>query len=467
MSKYAFVALFPYFFVDSPKGLEVGEVTVRSSHTDVLKAEKDEIRSLLEAVAPFFRFGENQLIRHWSYCIDDASSESDFWEKIARLRKIADTLRFTATSDLTTTTAYSTFDFWVFQLGASVGDHEYMYFDSMRNGISSFGFRLVKGEHKNTFQAPESVSPQLIAIDDIERNRYFRVLYRDTTFVLEEEQQKQRVFRAIEWFNRSFLYSNDGVDPSEAILNIHTALEALLRLDDDDRNAKAQIKTALLTLVGHRSEISQWFESFHRLRNSLVHGDAEPSSFQYIHPKSKLKRGTRHHLLLARQVFLACLNAMFDITEKFPLLGFEETLIPNEIRLDKALRALKAARGKNWKELVHQRDFGETGGLRKDDISSPKELAPDFLSSLLPHIRMELEESNGGGENDGALLQLKNVEEWSGRDLGELAVLLSNFLKEYRLPYFELPKSVEQTIFRGCVYSFLEYASWRLLVFYG
>src|SRR5215475_12688595 len=96
---------------------------------------------------------------------------------------------------------------------------------------SSFGFRLVKGEHKNTFQPPESLTPQLITKSEIEKDRYYNALYVNRSFVSEEDRQSERTFRAIEWFNRSFLYSGHGIDASEAIVSIHTALEALLRLD--------------------------------------------------------------------------------------------------------------------------------------------------------------------------------------------------------------------------------------------
>src|SRR5262244_978215 len=175
--KQKFIAIFPYFFVDSHSGLEVGGFTLKPSYKEVLDSEQKEIRSLLLTLSPFFRFYENLPITHWSYTIGEAGNETEYWEMVQSLRKIADTLRFTKLSDLTTTTPYSVFDFWLFQLGAEATDSEYAYFDLVRNGMSSFGFRLVKGEHKNTFQPPESLTPQLITKSEIEKDRYYNALY--------------------------------------------------------------------------------------------------------------------------------------------------------------------------------------------------------------------------------------------------------------------------------------------------
>jgi hypothetical protein len=417
-------------------------------------------------LASCFHYGSNQRVTYWSYVVAEVANGEQWSQVNNAVKQISETLRFTIQSQLPFQDFFSNFDYWVYEFvpdNPALKD-EGVYLNCFRNGVSQFDFEIRKGEPTNPYQPHEHLVPELLAKELITNNPYFKVLYTQLPILFHQSDQAAQICRAIEWFNRSFSHKGRGVDSSEAILNVHTALEALLRPKQGDRGVKAEIKTALLTLLGHRPEISDWFDAFYNLRNSLIHGDVEPSSFTYIHPKSLSRKGNRRHLDLAREIFVGALNAMLRTAEEYPLLGFEKKLLPNETRVANAIRELKSGRIRDWKTLAHSK-VRQLHDLSNDDISSPKEETVKLGNLLLPIVRKELEENNKAGSYDLMLFQIDRILQWSGEKMAELAMFYANLQQAYQQPYFHDLKNDDQRSLRGIAYAFLSYASWRLMVF--
>jgi hypothetical protein len=396
--KHKLIALFPYLFVDTREGIRVDGMTLKSSFPEVLTSEDSSVRGLLDKMIRCFRNHSNEHVGYWSYVIEEIASREEWNSTTERLKRLCDALRFTRLSRMSPNAHFSNFSFWLFEIPPEFdSEEEVVFFDPLLNGISSSGFYLQKGEPVNPYRPSRDLLPVVLTREEVVNDRYLKALYFEQLFLSGQSRQRSKLFRAIEWFNRSFSHSDRGVDLSEAILNMHTALEALLRPESEQRGVRTEIRKALLTLLGHRPEIAKWFNSFHTLRNSVVHGDVEPSSFTYIHPDSPSKVGNHHHLPLAREVFIASIDAIIQSTAHFPLLGFEEKLVANARRVENAITAFTSRRHQNWRGVVKDAPIYEIHKLRTDDITSSKERAAELGKLLLPYIRQELEEHNTSG----------------------------------------------------------------------
>jgi hypothetical protein len=462
------IALFPYLFFESETVTCIDGLVLKSSYKNNIDGEEKEVAEFLIAVAKCFRAARDKEfpIGYWSYAVLDIGTHQEFDDSIKMIGQIADVLRFIALSKKEQRAQYANFNFWMFQLDPRMKlNGEYVYLESFMNGVLRNGFNVKEGIATNPFLPEENVTPEVILSSDLDNNFYFSAIYIDHNALFKEPLSRQKIIRAIEWFNRSFSHGQRGVDSSEAITNMHSALEALLRPQHDERGSvKPELMAALMVLLGQRMEIAQWFDSFHSLRNSLVHGSVKPVRFQYVHKKGKV--GNRPHLLLARRVFVECLEQILHAAKRLPLFGFEEELIPNEVRIEIGLKLLSSARKSTWSQVASDEAFKQLGRLRTDDISSPKEKALEVGKLLLPLAREELRSSNDN-KFDEAITQIDTILGWSfPDDLTLLALAYSNLKMSYQTAYFDQEMTSEQRSFRAYVYPFIDYAAWRLLAFW-
>ena len=460
--KALIIALFPYLFLESETEVRIDDLSFKSPYESVLKAEDKETRDALLAVRKCFRASRTAEfpVSYWSYSILNVSNQQEFDDIVKRVSRVADILRFIKLSSDQNHSHYSNFNYWVFQLNPPFKlDGEYAYVEAFLNGLTRNSFNMKKGVVVNPYLPQENLSPQPIHKNELENNKRFNCLYVSHSFLFKEPIARQKVLRAIEWFNRSFSHGERGVDLSEAVTNMHSALEALLRPHQKGPgNVHAELKAALLTLLGQRNQISDWFESFFSLRNSLVHGDVEPKSFLY--------RENRNHLLLARRVFLACLDGILHCAAELPLSGFEQEVTPNKVRIDEVIASLKSARKKSWTEIADEGLLWPLSGLRNDDITSPKDKVVEIGRLLLPYVRQELDSCTKASYKD-IVARIDDIVNWSSPDLSLLALAYSNLEESYHLPYFDQNKTTTQSSLRIPTFSFISYAAWRLLVFFG
>lgn len=465
-----FVA-FPYAVLDSTAELVIEEVPLKAACERNLAAEDKQTRDALMTARKCFSQHRVQQapVQYWTYSLLTVTDGLKSKDQLDRLNRIANILRFVYLSGEPNGTEFENFNYWIFPLDAGlVVDSEYIYVEGLLNGLVPCGFDIKNGVASNPFLPPEYLSPQPIRVQELEENQFFSSLCRNHNSLFFEPEARQKVIRAIEWFNRSFSHTGRGVDASEAILNMHTALEALLKpLQDDKGSVKAEVRTGLMTLLGQRRAVSDWFDSFFSLRNSLVHGDVNPKSFLYVHKLSQSKVGNWPHLALAREVFLECLRLILHSAQERPLHGFEEKLRPNEDRINEAIKSLKQAkRGKvGWAEIARGPLLTPIRGLRTDDLTSPKGKAIELGGLLLPHVRDELTSATEGEPTPLAIELIDRILVLKESPPRTIAPVYSQLERAFQQFYFSQKQTPDSRSLRAAARGFISYASWRLLTF--
>lgn len=362
---------FPYFFIYEKEGLQVDGLKLKSFYKENIESEKEEIKKHLLIIVKFFRFGKNKQIFQWSYTFSYVSNFKQWEDLKNKLNKLSTVLRFSQLSDLKEHIRFEHLNYFLFEITGeqAINNKEFAYYRGILNGESSFNFYLHKGKAYNLYIPQEELYPLMLTLRDIKENDYFKTFYLYKNFIL-KNNEGEKILRAIEWFNRSYSHYRRGVDLSEAVLNIHTAVEALVRPEEETRGVKAQIKTALLNIIGYSKNLSLWFDKFWNLRNSIVHGDIKPQSLLYIHPEGT--KGHRRHLDIARKIFVKCVNVILKIRSEFPLIGLDEELISNEVRINKAIKILKRHKKGNLEKIYETGILEFVSASRNDDASATK-----------------------------------------------------------------------------------------------
>ena len=458
-TKNLVIIIFPYLFIQEKEGFEVDKFKIKPSYE--VENEKEEIKKHLLNIAKLFRFGRNQQILRWSYTFVKVSNPKQ-WEILRdQLNKLTTVLRFSQLSDLREHCAFDHFNYFVFEITGeqSVVDKDFAYYRGILNGESLFNFSLTNGHTDNPFTPQTELHPLGLTVSQIKENDYFKMFYFYKGWKFKNNEDR-KFLRSMEWFNRSYSHYGRGVDLSEAVLNVHTAIEALLRPEEEERGIKAQIKTALLNILGHSRELELWFDKFWKLRNSIVHGDVKPEPLLYIHPEGK--KGHRHHLYIARKVFVKCLNTILKIRKDFPLLGLEEELISNETRINKAIKILKNRKTDNLEKIYKTGVLEFISGLRNDDASANKEQTKKLGELLLPFVKKDLEDNEKQNIKQTLIENIEKILKWQGNNLGELAVLYAklreNYVHVYCIEKIDFPGYI--LALRKAAYNFFKFAEW-------
>jgi len=466
-NKNLVIIIFPYLFIHEREGFEINKLKIKPSYEENVENEKEQVKKHLLNIAKSFRFGTGQQIFQWSYTFTKVSNTKQ-WENLKNeLNKLTIILRFSQLSDLKENISFEHFNYFLFEITGEqiAADKDFAYYRGILNGESSLNFYFNKGEIHNPYILQTELHPLFLTVNQIKENNYFKTFYFYKNFMLKNDEDK-KILRAMEWFNRSYSHYGRGVDLSEAVLNLHTAFEALLRPEDEERGVKTQIKTALLNILGHSKELGLWFDEFWKLRNSIVHGDITPKPFFYI--PSKGKKGHRHHLYIARKIFVKCLNTILKIRSDFPLLGLEEELISNEVRVDNIIKILKKQKSHDLERIYKTGVLELISGLRRDDISAEKIKTKKLGELFLPLVKKDLENNEKQDIKKNLIEMINEILEWQGNNLSNLALLYSKLRSNYHLVYFnkkiDLPSHV--SALRRSAYDFLNFITWRLLTMF-
>jgi hypothetical protein len=466
-NKNLVIIIFPYLFIYEREGFEINKLKIKPSYKENVENEEEQVKKHLLNIAKLFRFGRSQQIFQGSYTFTKVSNTKQ-WEHLKNeLNKLTTILRFSQLSDLKEHSSFEHFNYFVFEITGEqlAADNDFAYYRGILNGESSFNFYFLKGAIHNPYIPQTELHPLVLTVNQIKKNNYFKTFYFYKNFILKNDEDR-KILRAMEWFNRSYSHYGRGVDLSEAVLNVHTAFEALLRPEDEERGVKAQIKTALLNILGHSKELGLWFDEFWKLRNSIVHGDITPEPFLYI--PSKGKKGYRHHLYIARKIFVKCLNTILKIRSDFPLLGLEEELISNEVRVNNVIKILKKQKSHDLERIYKTGVLELISGLRSDDISADKIRTKKLGELFLPFVKKDLENNEKQDIKQNLIETINKILEWQGNNLSDLALLYSKLRSNYHFVYFnkkiDLPLHV--SALRKSAYDFLNFITWRLLTMF-
>jgi len=470
-TKNLVIIIFPYLFIYEKEGFEIDKLKIKPSYKENVESEKEEVKKHLLNIAKLFRTRIDQPILKYSYTFTEISNLEEWKGLKNALDKFTTILRFSQLSDLKDYGKFDHFNYFVFEIIDEQlrANDEFAYYQGILNGEHPFHFDIIEKEVRDPYIPSAELYPVpfILTAEGIENNDYFKTFYIDKNFIFKDDEEK-KILRAMEWFNRSFSHHGRPVDLSEALLDVHIAFEALLRPEDKEKGVKAQIKTALLNLLGHSEVLMQWYDEFWKLRNSIVHGDIEPESFLYTQPRSK--KGHRRHLDLARKIFVECLNTILQIRSSFPLLEIEEELISNAFRINESSKLLKEQKDYDLEKLYKDKAkvFKFISSLRTDDPSASKIQTKEFGELFLPFVKKDLENNEKQGIKQNLIKTINKILEWQGNNLGDLALLYSKLQESYSSVYFK--RKIDFPIYilalRGAAYNFFNFATWRLLTMF-
>jgi len=454
------IVIFPYLFIHDKEGIEFDGITLKPSYTDVIDAEKCEVKEQILRIASIFRYGVNKQIFQWSYFVFTLNNEKKWKQIEQKLKKFTNLLKFSELRDLKDHAKFDQFNYFLFEITKfNLQQKENYFYNGILNGESSYSFYFRDQKIENPYVPSSNMYPIILSKDQLLNNRYLNTFY-GLSRQLFQGNEEDKIFKSMEWFNRSFSHYGRGVDLSEAIINMQTALEALLRPADEERSIKTELRTSIMNLLGHSKELNSWVNSYWKLRNSIVHGDVKVESFMYIHEMSKRKKGHKHHLYYARKVYIKCLDAILKLRSSFLMIGFEDELLSNEVKLNNSLKFLKEKNKKTVKQLYEVGLFNMISSFRNDDVSASKTDTKKLGEQLLTLLRKNIEDEKIHNKIDEIL-------NWGNKDLSDLAVKYSELEVSFSFSDFATsPMKIEVLALYRAVDNFLGFATWRLLTFY-
>ena len=220
-------------------------------------------------------------------------------------------------------------------------------YNSMANGTANLwvaeGSRIYPPVPHLSLNISQNVALDLARFEQERKNWAFIELF--VGYEYENVEVEERVFRALEWHNRS---TAQDITEEVALVNLAIAFESLLNLEQD-KEIKKRFKETVLVLLGFIPRLDSWLNQFYEARSGLVHKGKLDSPMFYIDSealKGKVPKAQYRSLTMyGRLIFRLCLNAILSgarIAEKGGL--SPAFFISNEERLRKVCRQLGEAK---------------------------------------------------------------------------------------------------------------------------
>jgi hypothetical protein len=154
-----------------------------------------------------------------------------------------------------------------------------------------------------------------------------------------ETSTSRRIFSALRWFNAA---NENGLNQSQALLNLAVAFETLLRLPESSKTER--LVDAISLLLGRTERLGEWAQQFYDARSRVAHeGEVRD---RYFYPGGTNKRqitGIFGSLMLyGRQIFQLCVGTLLvgiDLAERADL---REKLVSNNERFQKLCDLLQS-----------------------------------------------------------------------------------------------------------------------------
>ncbi len=151
---------------------------------------------------------------------------------------------------------------------------------------------------------------------------------------------KNRVLTALIWHNRSL---RNGIEESEALVNLAIAFESLLDLDRSDR-LTARFKEAVGLLVGDINRLDSWLTQFYDARSEIVH-KGRASRLMFVpgnNPKMYKKPAMEYRSLVSygRQIFQICTITIITGGQLAQKINLPSLLITNQERFERICQVL-------------------------------------------------------------------------------------------------------------------------------
>ena len=202
--------------------------------------------------------------------------------------------------------------------------------------------------------------------------RYLIELLSERNF---ENDQRDRVFTAVRWFNRA---NSEHRDEAESFVCLSVALETLFRLPYDEK--KDRLVDSISLLLGRVPRLKDWANQFYEARSNVVH-EGNVKQISYI-PDSKKRKKTNkveYQSLLAygREVFQLCLGTILTGAKLSSDADLESKFITNSERFETVCRKMSdesVPPSKRLKQLdslaqkIHRYQWVPDTGLNRDEM---------------------------------------------------------------------------------------------------
>lgn len=448
------IVFFPFLCLDKP--LSGGDIVLRPPTKAEITKESKLTKSALFDLAECFRLHYEGRLPCWSFVVSHVQNKEEWNTLRQKIDKLTCVLRYIKLSTLREDASFSHFNYYILEVDKRlIGSKDNKYYDCMLNGIHTVGFSKHADKVYKPYVLRQIETPFTLYEDDLTNNHIYQQFYGNSSL---SEKDAKKFLRAFEWFNRSFLEVQE-VDYSHAVIHLQTAVESLLKASAD--GIKAQIRTALFMLLGESNELSDWIDQFWKLRNGLVHGDIDIQPFLYKHEKGT--RGHRHHILIARKVFVKCVEKLFSLRNDLWSNLLHEELVSNEVRLKEAL-VLVNARNSQFEQVARK-----LSGLTQDDLSASKRQVLDFGKTFFSGVIKQLK-TEGKADLAQALEKVQKSRLTKSADIAmkynEALIQFQEAISIARSTGATTTYEINYDPITNTVRSFLGFAVWRLLTFY-
>lgn len=199
------------------------------------------------------------------------------------------------------------------------------------------------------------------------------------SYKTDNEDLRNRVLTAINWYNRSLLVD---IDDDIALVNLAIAFESLLGLEQGNKVTE-RFKETVNVLLGGFPRLDSWLTQFYHARSEIIHeGKSQRLAFLPV-DKSDL-RGTdkpvyQPLISYGRQIFQACTASILTGSMLAEHMNLPSRLVTNQQRIDSITKKLNC-RVKTPKESVLSAEkeiieietyrFVPESGLKVDELLS-------------------------------------------------------------------------------------------------
>ncbi len=438
------IFLFPYLFLD--KELELDGYKLKPSYTTIFNKESSRVRGHLTKIAKSFKYRNTPFINQYTYSWITLHNKKE-WQK---LRDFLDTfstlLRYQELSENNGAT-YSNFDYAVFEINRPMSDRKIEFYQGYLNGEHSLSIHYPETKYCPNFD----FRPHIVSVEgDSKVFNHLFTLWK----MYHAEEEKNRIIRALSWFNRSF--KNDPeVDDFERFISVAVGFEALF--NSPAESIQASLSTSITSLLGETPEMMHWVKAFYEQRSKIVHGREDPT---VLYKGKGLMEFHLDHLVFARKVFTRCIKAIFTAREQVYTQDLHNELISNERRIKEIKTTIKGVT--DTQKLFDNGTFNNIDALSQRDPTGKLSDVMEIGKSLLPLIKGYLTKQ----KNQELATKVDELLNDNLSDLAGLAVKYSEFHSSFSPIYLGdksiSVKDISILALKGAVYNYTSFMSWKL-----
>lgn len=143
----------------------------------------------------------------------------------------------------------------------------------------------------------------------------------------------QRIFAALDWYNSA---NEEGLDLSQAVLDLAVAFETLLCLPESSKTDR--LVDAISLLLGRTERLDDWASQFYAARSRVAHEGSVRDGHFYAPGSGKQRRDSDilgSLMLYGRQIFQLCIGTLLAGTDLADRADLQEKFITNTERFQK------------------------------------------------------------------------------------------------------------------------------------